>query len=69
MGLIWRRDKGNLLPIMNILPENITSASVEDHSRAENWDRNDQADREISAASIYAQGGLSRLQTYAANQD
>ena len=67
MGLIWGRDKGNLLPIMNILPENITSASVEDHSRAENWDRNDQADREISAASIYAQGGLSRLQTYAAN--
>ena len=54
---------------MNILPENISSASVEDHSRAENWDRNDQADRESSAASIYAQGGLSRLQTYAANQD
>ncbi|MEY3540454.1 MAG: hypothetical protein RL184_525, partial [Pseudomonadota bacterium] len=54
---------------MNILPENISSASVEDHSRAENWDRNDQADREASAASIYAQGGLSRLQTYAANQD
>ena len=67
--MIWGRDKGNLLLMMNILPENITSASVEDHSRAENWDRNDQADREISAASIYAQGGLSRLQTYAANQD
>ena len=58
----------NLLFMMNTLPENNSSVSLEDHSRAEEWDNSDRTEIESSAASIYAQGGLSHLQTFAANQ-
>ena len=53
---------------MNNRSENTNLASFEEHSRAESWDSNDRLETESSAANIYAQGGLSRLQTYAANQ-
>ena len=53
---------------MNNRSENSNTASFEEHSRAESWDSNDRLETESSAANIYAEGGLSRLQTYAANQ-
>ena len=53
---------------MNNRSENSNTASFDEHSRAESWDSNDRLEAESSAANIYAQGGLSRLQTYAANQ-
>lgn len=53
---------------MNNRSENSSTASFEEHSRAESWDSSDRLETESSAANIYAQGGLSRLQTYAANQ-
>ena len=53
---------------MNNRSENTNLASFEEHGRAESWDSNDRLETESSAANIYAQGGLSRLQTYAANQ-
>ena len=53
---------------MNNRSENTNTASFDEHSRAESWDSNDRLETESSAANIYAQGGLSRLQTYAANQ-
>jgi Barstar (barnase inhibitor) len=58
----------NLLIMINTLPENNSSESSEDHSRAEEWDNSDRIEIESSPASIYAQGGLSHLQTFAANQ-
>jgi hypothetical protein len=45
----------------------ITSAEWDDHSRAESWDQSEQSDGEPSATNVYAQGGMSRLQTLAAN--
>ncbi|MBJ7380749.1 MAG: barstar family protein [Polynucleobacter sp.] len=54
---------------MHILPENSSSANIEEQSRTDNWQSSEQAQREVAAATIYAQGGLSRLQKYAANQD
>lgn len=53
---------------MNNRSENSNTASFDEHSRAESWDSNDRLETESSAANIYAEGGLSRLQTYAANQ-
>ncbi|WP_231968395.1 hypothetical protein [Polynucleobacter necessarius] len=53
---------------MNNRSGNSSTASFEEHSRAESWDSSDRLETESSAANIYAQGGLSRLQTYAANQ-
>ncbi len=53
---------------MNNRSENSNTASFDEHSRAESWDSNDRLETESPAANIYAQGGLSRLQTYAANQ-
>ena len=53
---------------MNNHPDNTDSAGWEDHSRAGNWDNNDRVDNESPAANVYAQGGLSLLQNYAANQ-
>ena len=53
---------------MNNRSENSTTVGFEEHSRAEGWDSNDRVEPESFAANIYAEGGLSRLQTYAANQ-
>ena len=53
---------------MNNRSENGTTVGFDEHSRAESWDSNDRLETESSAANIYAEGGLSRLQTYAANQ-
>jgi len=53
---------------MNNRSENTNTASFDEHGRAEGWDSNDRLETESSAANVYAQGGLSRLQTYAANQ-
>jgi len=48
---------------MNNQPENTSSAVWDEHSRAESWDSSDRLETESSAANVYAQGGLSRLQT------
>ncbi|MBT8609283.1 barstar family protein [Polynucleobacter paneuropaeus] len=53
---------------MNNQPENTSSAVWDEHSRAESWDSSDRLETESSAANVYAQGGLSRLQNFAANQ-
>jgi hypothetical protein len=53
---------------MNNRSENSTTVGFEEHSRAEGWDSNERPEPESFAANIYAEGGLSRLQTYAANQ-
>ncbi|MBU3623297.1 barstar family protein [Polynucleobacter sp. AP-Latsch-80-C2] len=53
---------------MNNRSENSNTASFDEQGRAESWDSNDRLKTESSAANIYAQGGLSRLQTYAATQ-
>jgi|UniRef100_UPI004047654A hypothetical protein len=53
---------------MNNRSEISTIIGFDEHSRAESWDSNDRLETESSAANVYAQGGLSRLQTFAANQ-
>ncbi|QWC95433.1 barstar family protein [Polynucleobacter paneuropaeus] len=53
---------------MNNQPENTSSAVWDEHSRAESWDSSDRLETESSAANVYAQGGLSRLQNFAANR-
>ena len=66
--MIWWRDKGNLAPTMNNRSENTSTSSFDEQSRPESWDSNDRLASEAPTTNVYAQGGLSHLQTLAANQ-